>query len=35
MSHDCIYYTKPGEKLLFHYAENFLYEEVPEGTRVV
>ncbi len=35
MSNDCIYYTKPGQKLLFHYAENFLYEEVPEGTSVV
>ncbi len=35
MSNDCIYYTKTGEKLLFHYAENFLYEEVPEGTRVI
>ena len=35
MSNDCIYYTRPGEKLLFHYAENFLYEEVPEGTRVI
>ena len=35
MSNECIYYTGPGEKLLFHYAENFLYEEVPEGTRVI
>lgn len=35
MGNDSIYYTKAGEKLLFHYAEHFLYEEVPEGTRVI
>ncbi len=35
MSNHSIYHTKPGEKLLFHYAENYLYEEVPEGTRVI
>lgn len=30
-----VHFTLPGERLLFHYAERFLFQEVPAGTRVV